>query len=69
MTFSMSEYIAVIGTTKAGSCVSGSFVAENCPTTIDQPVRGAAPPEAIPARYRAAVRSGGDGGSGIDGGF
>jgi len=48
------------------SCVSGSFEALNCPTSLDQPVRGAVPPEAIPSRYLEAVRSstrpGGDAG-------
>lgn len=34
------------------SCVSGSFEAQSCPMSIDQPVRGALPAEAIPARYR-----------------
>jgi hypothetical protein len=34
------------------SCVSGSFDALSCPPTIDQPVRGASPAEAIPPRYR-----------------
>jgi hypothetical protein len=34
------------------SCVSGSFDAQSCPPSIDQPVRGAVPVEAIPPRYR-----------------
>jgi hypothetical protein len=34
------------------SCVSGSFEAMSCPPSIDQPVRGAVQPEAIPPRYR-----------------
>ncbi len=38
------------------SCVSGSFDALNCPVTLDQPVRGAVAPEAIPPRYLQAMR-------------
>jgi hypothetical protein len=34
------------------SCVSGSFDAVACPPVIDQPVRGALPPETIPEAYR-----------------
>lgn len=34
------------------SCVSGSFDAVSCPPSIDQPVRGASPPESIPEKYR-----------------
>jgi len=33
------------------SCVSGSFEAVSCPPTIDQPVHGTPPPEAIPPQY------------------
>jgi hypothetical protein len=35
----------------AKSCISGSFDAVACPPTIDQPVRGTPPPEAIPQAY------------------
>lgn len=38
------------------SCVSGSFDAANCPSTLDKPVRGAVAPEAIPPRFLQAVR-------------
>jgi hypothetical protein len=31
----------------ARSCVSGSFVATSCPARIDEPVRGALPPETV----------------------
>jgi hypothetical protein len=41
------------------SCVSGSFVAHACPPTIDQPVRGAQPPEAVPAAFRLKMLDGG----------
>ena len=34
------------------SCVSGSFDAQSCPSSLDQAVRGAVPPEAIPEKYR-----------------
>lgn len=34
------------------SCVSGSFDAVACPPNIDQPVRGAIPPETVPEAYR-----------------
>lgn len=34
------------------SCVSGSFDALSCPSSLDQAVRGATPPEAIPEKYR-----------------
>lgn len=34
------------------SCVSGSFDAVACPPNIDQPVRGAVPPETVPEAYR-----------------
>jgi hypothetical protein len=37
------------------SCVSGSFDAVSCPATIDQPVRGSAASEAVPAKYLNAV--------------
>jgi hypothetical protein len=37
------------------SCVSGSFVAQSCPTNFDLPVRGALPSEAIPPRFRLQV--------------
>ncbi len=37
------------------SCVSGSFDAVACPPTIDQPVRGTPPPEAIPEAYSRRV--------------
>ena len=34
------------------SCVSGAFDAQSCPSSLDQAVRGAIPPEAIPEKYR-----------------
>ena len=34
------------------SCVSGSFDAQSCPSSLDAAVRGAMPPEAIPEKYR-----------------
>jgi hypothetical protein len=40
----------------AKSCVSGSFEAVGCPPSIDQPVRGSPPPEAIPPQYLQRVR-------------
>jgi hypothetical protein len=39
------------------SCVSGSFEARPCPASIDAPVRGAVPLEAVPARYQKAAAS------------
>lgn len=47
--------LAVCFSDDAKSCVSGSFTAESCPTSIDQPVRGAQPPETIPEKYRLIV--------------
>ncbi len=48
----------------AKSCVSGAFSAVNCPITIDAPVRGAQPPEAIPEKFRRAfVGADGDAGA------
>ncbi len=37
------------------SCVSGSFDAVACPASIDQPVRGTPPAEAIPPAYLKRV--------------
>ena len=50
------------------SCVSGSFDAVSCPTTLDQAVRGTPAPEAIPSRYLQALRAVDGGGGGSDGG-
>ena len=50
------------------SCVSGSFNAVSCPMTIDQPVRGAVAPEAIPAKYLQALEQARDAGIVGDGG-
>ncbi len=60
----LSGGLAVCFSDDKRSCVSGSFDAQSCPPSIDQPVRGALPVEAIPARYRlvmfdAGVREGG----------
>jgi hypothetical protein len=41
------------------SCVSGSFNAVACPPTIDQPVRGTPPPEALPQAYLHRMLDGG----------
>lgn len=41
------------------SCVSGSFDAQSCPSSLDQAVRGAVPPEAIPEKYRLQLLDGG----------
>jgi hypothetical protein len=51
--------IAVCFPDDAKSCVSGSFEATGCPPTIDQPVRGTPPPEAIPTPYLQRVTSAG----------
>ena len=50
--------LAVCFADDAKSCVSGSFDAVSCPVSLDQPVRGAVAPEAIPARYLQALRAG-----------
>ena len=55
--------IAVCFADDQKSCVSGSFNAVSCPMTIDQPVRGAVAPEAIPTKYLQAVQRTGDAGS------
>lgn len=44
------------------SCVSGSFEAQSCPPSIDQPVRGALPAEAVPPRYRLQLLDAGPSG-------
>jgi hypothetical protein len=44
--------LAVCFPDDAKSCVSGSFEAQSCPPSIDQPVRGTPPPESIPEKYR-----------------
>ena len=51
----LSGGLAVCFPDDAKSCVSGSFEAANCPPTIDQPVRGTPPPEAIPPQYLQQV--------------
>jgi hypothetical protein len=51
----LSGGIAVCFPDDAKSCVSGSFDAVGCPPSIDQPVRGAPPPEAIPPQYLQRV--------------
>jgi hypothetical protein len=47
--------IAVCFPDETKSCVSGSFDAVACPASIDQPVRGTPPPEAIPPAYLTRV--------------
>lgn len=51
--------IAVCFSDDAKSCVSGSFDAQSCPPSIDEPVRGTTPPEAIPEKYRLRMLSSG----------
>jgi hypothetical protein len=51
----LSGGIAVCFSDDAKSCVSGSFDATSCPPSIDQPVRGTPPPEAIPPQYLQRV--------------
>jgi hypothetical protein len=51
----LSGGIAVCFSDGAKSCVSGSFDATPCPPSIDQPVRGTPPPEAIPPQYLQRV--------------
>lgn len=51
----LSGGIAVCFPDEAKSCVSGSFDAVSCPPSIDQPVRGTPPPEAIPPQYLQRV--------------
>jgi hypothetical protein len=51
----LSGGIAVCFADDAKSCVSGSFDATSCPPTVDQPVRGSPPPEAIPPQYLQRV--------------
>jgi len=47
--------IAVCFPDDARSCASGSFDATSCPPSIDQPVRGTPPPEAVPPQYLQRV--------------
>jgi hypothetical protein len=47
--------LAVCFPDDAKSCVSGSFDAVSCPPSIDQPVRGTPPPEAVPPQYLQRV--------------
>lgn len=54
----LSGGIAVCFPDDMKSCVSGSFEATSCPPTIDQPVRGTPPPEAIPQPYLQKVSTG-----------
>jgi hypothetical protein len=49
--------LAVCFADDAGSCVSGSFDALPCPPTIDAPVRGAVPLEAVPEKYKPRLRA------------
>jgi hypothetical protein len=49
----ISGALAVCFADDRSSCVSGSFEAKPCPPSIDAPVRGALPSEAIPEKYRA----------------
>ncbi len=51
----LSGGIAVCFPDASKSCVSGSFEAVGCPTTLDQAVRGTPPPEAIPQQYLQRV--------------
>jgi len=51
----LSGGIAVCFSDDTKSCVAGSFDALACPATIDQPVRGTPPPEAVPPAYRNRV--------------
>lgn len=51
----LSGGIAVCFPDESKSCVSGSFEAVGCPTTLDQAVRGTPPPEAIPQQYLQRV--------------
>lgn len=48
--------LAVCFSDDAKSCVSGTFDAVACPPTIDQPVRGTPPPEAVPEKYAQKLR-------------
>jgi hypothetical protein len=48
----LSGGIAVCFSDDKKSCVSGSFDAQSCPTSLDQPVRGAVPAEATPPNFR-----------------
>jgi hypothetical protein len=49
--------IAVCFSDEGKSCVSGSFDAQSCPASIDEPVRGTLPPEAVPEKYRLRMSS------------
>ena len=58
----LSGGIAVCFSDDDKSCVSGSFDAVGCPPSIDQPVRGTPPPEAIPPQYLQRVTAAGSAG-------
>jgi hypothetical protein len=51
----LSGGLAVCFPDETKSCVAGSFDAVSCPPSIDQPVRGTPPPEAVPPQYRERV--------------
>lgn len=51
--------IAICFSDDTKSCASGSFDAQSCPAAIDEPVRGAVPPEAVPDKYRLRMSSSG----------
>ncbi len=53
----LSGGLAVCFSDEAKSCVSGSFDALGCPPTIDQPVRGTPPPEAVPPQYLKRIEA------------
>jgi hypothetical protein len=55
----LSGGIAVCFPDDAQSCASGSFEAVACPPTIDQPVRGSPPSEAVPQPYLQRLGDGG----------
>jgi hypothetical protein len=48
----LSGGLAVCFSDDRKSCVSGSFDAQSCPPTIDQPVRGALPAESPPPQFK-----------------
>jgi hypothetical protein len=56
--------IAVCFPDESRSCVSGSFDAVSCPPSIDQPVRGTPPPEAIPPQYLPRITASASGAPG-----
>jgi hypothetical protein len=53
----VSGALAVCFADDRGSCVSGSFEALPCPYTIDAPVRGAQPAEAVPEKYKPKLKA------------